>query len=324
MRFFVEVSMTLRFVQSGKPDDVRVVPVKRRSGRIGAAVSGLCQQQADAGGGAIRGIALDAQRVKDVSEGGAQVEAVEDLGGIPIGRETVGEGAQKTPGDNGRPHGDGGGLWTVTGEDDARIGRPAVGKGMLERGKFAGCEQQIAITGSGRRCFRSGDVEACWPACGRSVRFSFGGAGLAVLIFWLVALRVCGRTYLAQRLKGCPEKVVRSFLQCGESFFVTAGGLAGMGMRRLRVGGGGFDQIGEAAQHIGMESGAESVVYGAQFEVSQRIVEAPDAGAVQVGTELVPGVFGGDVHLSPVLKQVVLIRAEVETEAAFANFAELA
>ena len=87
------------------------------------------------------------------------------------------------------------------------------------------------------------------------------------------------------------------------------------------IGGFGFDDVGEATERVAMEGGAQRVMHGAELEFGEGVVEAPDAGAVEVGAERVPGVVDGGDHLAPVLQHMVLVGVEVEAEAAFANLA---
>ena len=70
-----------------------------------------------------------------------------------------------------------------------------------------------------------------------------------------------------------------------------------------------------------MEGCAQRVMHGAKLEFCEGVVEAPDAGAVEVGAERVPGVVGGGDHVTPVLQDVVLVGVEIEAEAALANLA---
>ena len=279
------------------------------------------EKDSNAGHGAISRIAVEAEGVECIGEGGTEVEPIEDLAEVQVARQGIGEGAEETPGNDRGPDDDGRGLRAVAGQDHAGVGRPTVSKGRFERGQLRGGEKQSVIA-----------IARGLNSLGWGLRRRLGGDCRGRVRFRTVRRCGCllrwrgdcffGRQGTFDGFERRAEEVLPVLLERSEGFLATAGCLVGAGERCGGATCFGFDEVGVATQNVGVKGGAQSFMHRAELEFCEGVVEAPNTGAIEVAAERVPGIVGGGMHLAPVLEDVVLVGAEMEVEAALANFAE--
>ncbi len=219
--------------------------VAEGSGRWGAA-----DKDVDTGGGAVSGVGVEAEGLEGVGQGKGQVEPIEYLAGMLRRRKHVDEGADETPGDDGREDVDGRGLRAVAGQNKTSVGGPAAGEGLFEVGKFLGSgEELVVVLARGAGQFRG----SFWDGGLRNFGFEywrFGGWRAAAVVLGRGSAYGLSRLAEVEGVDCSLEEALGVFLEGGEGFFAAAGRLMRAGETDGGVDGFGFDEVGEAAQRI--------------------------------------------------------------------------